>query len=227
MSKRKKYSKELKVKVVREYEAGEISLYKLSKKYDAEYTCVRKWWSNYREFGIDSILKEHANLNYSAKFKREAVLSYLAGGKTLKEVAAIYKILAPGSLGKWVKQYNNHEELTDSRLEGVVAMVKGNKRKTTLEERIDIVAYCLQHKRNYADAAKEYQVSYQQVYTWVYRYEKDGPDGLQDRRGKKKPVEKMTELERLKIENRMLKAKMKEKQMELDFLKKVEEIERR
>ena len=36
----------------------------------------------------------------------------------------------------WIKQYNNHEDLTDSRKEGVYLMAKNGARKnTTLEER--------------------------------------------------------------------------------------------
>nr|WP_255266962.1 hypothetical protein [Bacillus cereus] len=33
-------------------------------------------------------------------------------------------------------------------------------RKTTLEERIQIVNYCLQYQKNYQLAAKSYEVSY-------------------------------------------------------------------
>jgi hypothetical protein len=37
----------------------------------------------------------------------------------------------------------------------------------------------------------------------------------------------MNELERLRYENRMQKAQLLQKQMEIDFLKKLEELERR
>jgi transposase len=40
-------------------------------------------------------------------------------------------------------------------------MVNGKGRKTTLEERIKIVEYCIQNQYNYAEAAKKYDVSYQ------------------------------------------------------------------
>jgi transposase len=60
-------------------------------------------------------------------------------------------------------------------------MVNGNGRKTTLEERIKIVEYCIQNQYNYAEAAKEYDVSYQQIYSWVHRYKEKGLDELADR----------------------------------------------
>ena len=40
-------------------------------------------------------------------------------------------------------------------------MTKG--RKTTYEERVEIVKYCIEHQNNYAETAQKYQVSYQQV----------------------------------------------------------------
>lgn len=44
---------------------------------------------------------------------------------------------------------------------------------------------------------------------------------------KNKIVEELSEIEKLKIENRLLKAQTKKQQMEIDFLKKLDEIERR
>ena len=41
-------------------------------------------------------------------------------------------------------QYNNHEELTDSREKGMFNMVTGNGRNTTYKERIEIVQYCIE-----------------------------------------------------------------------------------
>ena len=74
---------------------------------------------------------------------------------TIKKLAVKHGIFAPSTLGKWIKQYNNHEELTDSRPKGSIDMVKENKaRKTTLKERIEIVSYCIQNDKDYALAAK-------------------------------------------------------------------------
>jgi len=54
-----------------------------------------------------------------------------------------------------------------------------------------------------------------------------GVEGLYDRRGRSKPIEELTELEKLKAENRLLKAQAKQQQMEIDFLKKLDAVERR
>lgn len=104
-------------------------------------------------------------------------------------------------------------------------MTKG--RKTTRDERIKIVEDCIANNNNYNETAEKYKVSYQQVYTWVHKYQENGVEALEDRRGKRKDEDSMTELEKLKAENRLLKAEKKQLQIELDFLKKLEEIERR
>ncbi|MEA5065284.1 MAG: helix-turn-helix domain-containing protein, partial [Eubacteriales bacterium] len=63
-------------------------------------------------------------------------------------------------------------------------MTKG--RATTLEERIEIVTYCIEQGKNYGAAIERYQVSCQQVYSWVNKYEHSGVSGLADKRGKHK-----------------------------------------
>lgn len=224
---RKKFSKEIKLKAVKEYLSGGESFYKLARKYDADLKAIQRWYDNYLMFGEEAFEGTHHSPNYSADFKKQVVSEYLTGGTTYKEVALKHGIYASATVLKWVKQYNNHVELIDSRTEGVVHMVSGKGRKTTVEERIKIVEYCLQNHFNYAEAAKKYNVSYQQVYFWIHRYKEKGLEGLADRRGKKKPEEEMTELDKLRLENRMLKAQAKNQQMEIDFLKKLEEIERR
>ena len=98
-------------------------------------------------------------------------------------------------------------------------MVKKSTRKTTFEERIAIVEYCIENNYNYALTAKKFEVSYGQVYSWIQKYKSGGTDGLLDRRGKSKSGETLSENERLQIEIRMLKAENRKQQMEIDFLK--------
>ncbi len=107
-------------------------------------------------------------------------------------------------------------------------MVKNNPaRKTTLEERLSIVEYCIEHDDNDSLTAGQYNGSYAQARSWVLKYRAEGIEGLYDRRGRKKAEGELTELERLQAENRMLKAKARKQQMEIDLLKKLGEIEGR
>ena len=83
------------------------------------------------------------------------------------------------------------------------------KRKVTRVEREEVVTYALQHGKNYQATAEKFDVSYQQVYNWVRKFEKDGTNGLVDRRGQRKkqpkPTRELPEIERLKLENKRLK----------------------
>lgn len=104
-------------------------------------------------------------------------------------------------------------------------MAKG--RKTTFDERVEIVQYCITHDHNYIETSAKFGVSYQQARSYTIKYETGGVDALQDRRGRSKPVEEMSELEKLRAENRILRAEKERAEMEASFLKKLDEIERR
>lgn len=82
-------------------------------------------------------------------------------------------------------------------------MTKG--RKTTFEERVEIVQYCIAHDRNYAQTAEQYQVSYQQARNYIVKYEAGGVEALRDNHGKRKRPDEMSELEKLRAEVKILK----------------------
>ena len=103
-------------------------------------------------------------------------------------------------------------------------MTKG--RDTTYEERIAFVKECIENGYNYTEISEKYKVGYQQIYTWVQKYKKDGEDALKDRRGRhKKDYKPQTEEERLKLEVATLKRQLYLSQMEIDVLKKLQELE--
>lgn len=104
-------------------------------------------------------------------------------------------------------------------------MTKG--RTTTYKERIEIIKYCIENENNYAETAEKYRVSYQQVYSWIRKYQTQGIEALQDGRGKQKKESETSELEKLKAKNKLLEAKNRRQLMEIEFLKKLDEVERR
>ena len=55
-------------------------------------------------------------------------------------------------------------------------MTKG--RRTTFDERVEIVQYCIAHNHNYMKTAEHYQVSYQQARNYVVKYETNGVEAL-------------------------------------------------
>ena len=99
------------------------------------------------------------------------------------------------------------------------------RRKTTIEERKDIVEYCLSHGRDYKGTASIFDVSYSQVYSWVKKYDTNGEEALIDKRGRHKADDEVDELERLRRENKKLKRQLEENDMLVQLLKKVKEFE--
>ncbi len=54
---------------------------------------------------------------------------------------------------------------------------------------------------------------------WYRKYTRSGnnPESLRDRRGKAKPESEFTELDRVKMENKLLKARLHQQEMEIAF----------
>lgn len=213
-----------KIEVIEKYLRGEDSLNNLAQELDICWASAKQWLQTYLSIGAHGLLETSKNSVYTKDFKDTVVNDYLSSNASLMDICKKHSIKSTSQLRKWILKYNSHEELKSSGTGGTKIMTKG--RKTTYDERVDIVKYCIEHQNNYAETAEYFQVSYQQVYSWVIKYENGGVEALQDKRGRRKSVEEMSELEKLKAENKLLQAENKRKQMELDFLKKLKEIER-
>lgn len=225
MGRKPKISVEQKLEAVKKYLNNEGSLASISTVYAVNHETLRSWIINYESLGIEGISQRKTHNKYSACFKNQVVKAYLNGEGSFMDLAKKFKVPSKGTIVEWVMKYNSHEQLKSSCTGGATIMTKG--RKTTFEERVKIVEYCIEHENNYTETAQKFEVSYQQVFSWVSKYEKNGVDALKDRRGKRKSVDEMTEIEKLRAENKLLRAKERKQQMEIDFLKKLEEIERR
>ena len=165
----------------------------------------------------------HKNKKYSKELKMQAVQDYLTGKGSLQAICKKYNILSDCQLRDWIKWYNGHKEFKErSSAKGERYMTKG--RKTTQEERAEIVAFCIEHNKDYGLTVETYNVSYQQIYAWVRKYEEGGVDKLKDNRGRTKPVEEMTEVEKLKAEMKILEAKNRQLEIENEFIKKLQEL---
>ena len=224
MGRKSRFSADEKLEFVLRYIEGKDSINNIAKQIGVNKSSLGNWIRNYQSLGIDGLNTTSKNTFYSEEVKNMAVRDYLSDEGSLRDICKKYGVRSTKQLQDWIMKYNSHEELKSSGTGGMPIMTKG--RKMTYEERVDIVKYCIEHQNNYAETAEYFQVSYQQVYSWVAKYEKGGVEALQDNRGRRKSVEEMSELEKLKAENKLLQAENKRKQMELDFLKKLEEIER-
>ena len=224
MGRKSKHTAEEKICAVKEYLEGTISMKSIAEQLGINKESFRQWIAKYESMGAGAFFTEQ-NKHYSKSEKEQAVTSYLAGEGSVMDICKKYKIHSTAQLKTWVKKYNGHEELKASGTGGTVIMTKG--RKTTFEERVEIASYCISHDHNYAETAEKFKVSYQQARNYTVKYKKNGIDALQDKRGKRKPKDSLTELERLRAELKLEKAKREKAEMEASFLKKLDEIERR
>lgn len=221
---RTKLDPEIIINAVNEYLTGGSSKESIAKRLGVGWSSIDRWVSNYQAMG-ESAFTGNANKRYAKELKEQAVRNYLSGKGTLQEVCKEHKIKSCRQLRNWIKVYNGHGKLKTSGTGGTVIMTKG--RKTSFDERVEIVQYCIANDHNYAETAVRYGVSYQQARSYTVKYEAGGIDALQDKRGHSKSLEEMSELERLRAENKILRAEKERAEMEASFLKKLDEIERR
>ena len=225
MPQKSKVKPEEKIAVVEAYLHGRVSRTESIKKLGIDKSTFRKWVVLYRTRGGEGLIPQQRNRKYYPELKMQVVREYQTGRVSLLGLCEKYSISDPHMVSKWIERYNGQKGFKRPNSGGELYMTKG--RATTLEERIEIVTYCIAQGKDYGGAIERYQVSYQQIYSWVRKYDKSGVSGLSDKRGKRKQPEEMTELERLRAENRLLQAENKRKGLEIAILKKLAEIERR
>ena len=225
MSFKHKFSYEEKVKIVSEYIDGTYGFREICKRYNLNQGSLKDWKRLYDTFGWSGLKTGSKTTRYSRETKEAAVKDYLSHELSFPEILKKYQIRSGTQLRKWIKMYNGCEELKSSGTGGSIIMTKG--RKTTFDERIEIVQYCIAHDHNYAETAEKYQVSYQQARSYTVKYESNGVEALKDNRGRRKSPDAMNELEKLRAEVKLLRAEKECAEMEVAFLKKLEEIERR
>ena len=225
MSRKSRITAVEKIQIARDCIEGRISPSEAARRVEVDESSVRAWVARYEAEGSLGLTTAHNNRVYSEELKRQAVLEYLASVGSLQDICKKYKIRSKSQLRTWIKMYNSGRDFKHKK-SGGSRMKKS--RQTTQEERVRIAKECIENGNNYGEIAIKYQVSYQNVYTWVKKYKELGEAGLEDRRGQRTAQqEPRTEEERLRIENAQLKHELYLARMERDLLKKLEEIERR
>ena len=220
-----KYSVEEKLAWVTRILSNEITPSQAAKMSGINDMAIIDWLRLYEVEGIQGLVSQSHNRSYPVELKRMAVEEYLAGGISLRQICKKYKVRDIHLLREWIKRYNSGKRC-GRKMSGGSRMKKA--RKTSQEERIQIVKACMERGFDYGATALEYKVSYQQVYTWVQKYKELGEAGLEDRRGKRTASQTpRTEIEELRIKIAQLEHEKYMLQMERDVLKKLDEIERR
>lgn len=222
MGRKAKYSKEFKVKICEEYKNGKGSFGELASCYQIAKKSVLRWYYTYLEHGSEAFDHSNRNSSYTQEFKNEVINEYLSGKHSTNELGAKYKI-SDGMISIWIKNHYNGIENKKYDPKGEVYTMKS--RKTTFEERLEIVKWVIANDMNYKEAADQNAINYALIYQWVKKYLKEGEEGLKfKKRGprKKAKVEESTlsEVERLKLELEREKALRERAEFRLELFKK-------
>ena len=176
MSKRKNTPEE-RLNAVQDYLSGKRSATQICQDLKLKsHQNIQEWVWLYQKHGEEAFIAREGNKSYSEQLKIAAVEEYLSAGGSVRSICAKYNISSTQTLRNWIKQYNSNIKLTDYDPKPEVYMAAA-RRKTTIDERKEIVEYCLSHNKDYKGSAEKYDVSYNQVYSWAM--EKCEEDNLQ------------------------------------------------
>lgn len=224
MSRKSKFSYEAKLKAVKQYLTGEGSLTSIAKALGAGTESLHQWVHAFKAQGPKALKPHNNNQRYSKDFKLKCVAAYLIGEGSYNQLANKFGLRSSKQLKQWVIKYNSHQELKDYDPIPEAYMTK--RKKTTLQERKQIVEYCKNHEWNYKKTAFKFGCSYAQVYNWSKKYREQGANSLEDKRGHRLKESELSETQRLKREVEQLKRENELKDQQIAFLKKVKKLER-
>lgn len=223
MRSNKKYSTENKMNILNLID-GKHSLTSVARDLQMDHKIIRQWKRLYDSEGIEGLRQRRKKHQYSQDFKEKIVQEHIRENTSFSKLATKYGLRSEGMVANWFRDYTIGKKTYPNRNQRNRKMKDG--RKTTQIERIEIAQWTIANDYDYHGAAGRFNVSYQQVYSWVKKLNDSGMDALSDRRGKAKTTS-LTELDKAKLEIKKLKARNKHLEMEKDLSKKLEEIQRR
>lgn len=226
MSLKGKVPPELKIQAVEDYIAVRKGSTQIKEELGIRLSTFQSWLRKYQMEGSEGLYPKKGFTTYPAVLKLEAVEDYLSGGGSLDSMCRKYGISSHAVLQQWITLYNEgHRDFKMRKVQEESSMTES--KKLSSEEKIQAVLHCIEHGLDYRQTSEQYQIAYQQIYSWVKKYQEHGESGLIDRRGKRKSAAELSDEEKAAAKLRQLEAENKRLQMENDFLKKLNEIEGR
>lgn len=177
----KKYTKEMKIKACKDFLEGKKSRKQIAlelhmgKKGDER---IREWCRMYELNGSLAFNDDNKHRRYTEDFKIVVVNDYISSGLSELSITAKYNLSSCGILREWISKYNKGEKF--KTIINNPEVYNMPRLKTTKEEKLKIVQFCLDHNSNYALTAQEYGISYHQVYEWCKKYKLNGESALDD-----------------------------------------------
>ena len=221
---RSKFTALEKLKLLEEFKESDLPRATFAKQHGIGKDSFKRWLMRYERDGLEGLEEARKNIHYSKELKETVVFAYLKGEGTFAEVAHKYGLRQAAQAKVWVDKYNGDKPLTASPSR---KQVPNMPKKTTFEERIEVVEYVVKHKHSYAETAEHFQVSYQQARSWVLKAKNGGYEALVDNRGHHKDESELTDLEKANLRIRQLEAELKDKELVEQFAKKLLELQRK
>ncbi|EUJ31851.1 transposase, partial [Listeria cornellensis FSL F6-0969] len=193
----------------------------MSKQLGVGFQTVKTWIRKWELEGLSGLKESHTNKKYKDELKQKAVEAHLLNGDSMEKVLRTYHISEISVLKKWISKYTNGEVIPLTNPGRGKSNMYYAGRKTTFKERLEIAQFTIAHEKNYQLAIETYQVSYNQVYSWVQKYQASGEGALQDRRGRSKHKEELTETDLLTLRIKELEAQNERLEIENAIAKKV------
>ena len=179
MGRKSKVSNELKIELVKKVLDGKATIQGLAKEYGIAKSSIMTWKKKYLELGEESIVVGDKNRHYTRELREKAIKSYLNNEGSLFDICKKYDIASVSVLNYWIRDYRRSVDAN-----GNYTVIKKHVRKT-IEAKVEAVTFCLNNNYDYNQTIRNFGVSYQQIYSWVKKYEKGGVDALVDNRGKR------------------------------------------
>lgn len=137
----KKYSYEVKLKVVEEYLEGALGYRLLAEKYNVSHpSLIVKWVNQYRESGKQGLQRKKTHKKYPLNFKLDVLRFKQDTGASYRETANAFGISEPSLIANWKRAYTTEGAPVLNKLRGrPPQMPKSNKddHKKSQKKKVD------------------------------------------------------------------------------------------
>lgn len=130
----KKYSIELKLKIINEYLTGDDGFRMLGAKYNISRSLIRTWVDQYKNNGVQGLTAGMTKSTYSKSFKLTVLQHRLEHQLSYRETAEIFDIPNFSLIAQWQSKYNQYGILgLETKLKGRSS--KSMKQNTSKQKR--------------------------------------------------------------------------------------------
>ena len=116
-----KHTEQFKLEVVQQYALGTLGYKSLATLHGLNYARVRLWVSLYHHHGAAGLAKKFSH--YDAEFKLSVLQHMWAKDLSYGQVAALFNIRSPGSIGHWERCYH------DGGIDALIPRSRGGAKK--------------------------------------------------------------------------------------------------